>query len=373
MKNKTVGKNVEKSIENRKSDRKYMVILIAAVLFLAVLTAVLIAIFAKEKSAYNTVVFKVADEKVRMDEVNFLMLQNAINLNIDEDTLNKSETKLQALGYDSADEYYKNEILTLIMDYKVEYLTAKQQGMTLSDEDKDKVRKDVTDYLSGINARVLNELGLTKERIIEIYEQRYLAGKLADKTKEEIDVDDGDVDKRFATIYVMLFPKVKTTQDGDYVREEDGETPVMLSDEEMEKQKENAYAAYKELTEDGAMVEDVVKKYGIEAFSEEESNLIESFGGPFSKYAKELKEGEYSPVIDESSFYGIVKMVKENNEQISEQILTQYADDVKEDGLKEMLYKWYEELGVSGGPKFVGNSWDKVSFYDFVKYVGDDE
>ena len=185
-----------------------------------------------------------------------------------------------------------------------------------------------------------------------------------------------DVDKenqQFVSIYALLFPKVEMDDAGDVVTGEDGVTPVMLSDEEIEKRKEDADAAYKELTEEDADIQEVAKKYGVDIYSGLQSNMIESLDEPFATYAKELSEGEYSPVIDESSFYGIVKMVKENNEQISEQILTQYADDVKEDGLKEMLYKWYEELGVSGGPKFVGNSWDKVSFYDFVKYVGDDE
>ena len=362
---------IEKNINEKSGKKELLITVIIIVCALVLITAGLIILFHKEHSEYDTVVLKVGDEKVRKDEINFLMLQNAVDLKISADTLEVSEDTLKSLGVDSADEYYKNEIVKMVMDYKVEYMTAKKQGIIMSDDDKSKVRKDATEYLSGVNARILSELGITKDRIIEIYEQRFLATKLVDETKSGIEVDEPDIDKRFATVYIMLFPKVVTTDDGNYEREADGETPVMLSDDEIKEQKEKADAAYKELTEDNADVEEVAKKYGVEAFSGMQYNLVESFEEPFSDCIKKLKEGEYSNVIDESSFYGIVKMVSENNEQLSEQIMKQYNEDMIDESFNKKLDEWYTELGISKDPVFVGDTWDKITFYDFVKYVGE--
>lgn len=368
----TQDRVIERELE--KKDKKGQIIITAIVSVCALIAIVigLVALFHMEHSAYDTVVFKVGEEKVRKDEINFLMLQNAVDLGISEDKLNITLGQYVSLDVDSADEYYKNEIAKMIMDYKVECLIAKKQGISLSKDEEDAARKDSTRYLSIINARVLNEIGVTRDRVIDIYEQRSLANKLLEETKKEIHVEDADIDKRFATVYIMLFPKVETTDDGDYVREEDGETPIMLSDEEINKQKENAYAAYKELTEEGADIEELAKKYNVEAFSGMEYNLVDSFADPFPDYIKKLKEGEYSEVIDGSSFYGIVKMVSENNEEISNQIMKQYNEDMVKEELEKRVDGWYEELGISKDPVFVGSAWDKITFYDFTKYVSTD-
>ncbi|MBR1598752.1 MAG: hypothetical protein IJ661_07580 [Lachnospiraceae bacterium] len=366
---RTENRASERELE-KKDIKKEMVITVVVLVCAFIAIAIgLVALFHMEHTAYDTVVFKVGDEKVRKDEINFLMLQNAVDLGISEDKLNITLGQYISLDADSADEYYKNEIAKMIMDYKVECLIAKKQGISLSKDEEDAARKDATRYLSIINARVLNEIGVTRDRVIDIYEQRSLANKLLEETKKEIHVEDEDIDKRFASVYIMLFPKVETTDDGDYVREEDGETPIMLSDEEINKQKENAYSAYKELTEEGADIEELARKYNIEAFSGMEYNLVDSFADPFLDYIKKLKEGEYSEVIEESSFYGIVKMVSENNEEISNQIMKQYNEDMVKEELEKRLDGWYEELGISKDPVFVGSAWDKITFYDFTKYV----
>ena len=368
-----VKKAERERIDAEKRKNNIIITFVMAVCGVCALAAIFYLVFHKEHSAHDTVVFTVGDEKVRKDEVNFCILQNVINLQIDEEKLSVSLEDMQSVKAENADEYYKNEILEMMTEYKVEYITAVKQGLTLTEDEKNQVRTDVTKYLSTVNSRVLNELGITKDCIMNVYEQRFLANKLVEKTLAEIDVDENDIDKRYATIYVMLFPKVETTDDGDYVREEDGKTPVMLSEDEILEQKNNAYAAYKELTDDGTDVNGVAQKYGVEIFSGEQSNMIDSFDEPFSDYAKELKEGEYSQVIDTSSCYAIVKMIDENNEQITEQIMETYRSDVKQEELETIKDGWYDELSVSKEPEPVYNVWSKITFYDFVKYINNEE
>ncbi|MGN0153681.1 MAG: peptidyl-prolyl cis-trans isomerase [Lachnospiraceae bacterium] len=367
-----IGKNKESSQEKEeriarekkkhRNELLWTVILIAVGIVVVVMALWILSGAGKEPS--QTVVFKVGDDEVYLDEVNLCVLQNVVNLGIDEEKLNTT-----AEDGSSADDYYKNEILNVIMDYRVEAKIAEKQGITLSDEEKKSIRSDAVEYMGEIDGRIMNELGITQDRVVEIYTKRYLAHALEETVTKDVEVEN----QKYCTMYMLLFPKVETNEEGDYVREEDNETPVMLSDEEIAKRKEDADAAYKELTEDGADIEDIAEKYGVSNVSGEESNLEESFGEPFSEYAGKLKEGEYSPVLDTASCYVILKMVKENNEEIAEQILEYYRSDLEKEAVEEQKTKWYEEAGVSEDADFVGNVWEKLSLYDFAKYVSKEE
>ena len=354
-------KKEARELEEKKAKKKNsLTMFLVGAVFLLLITFGLIMLFHSEHSAYDTVVFKVGDEKVRKDEINLCMLQNIINLSIDRESLSKKAEN----GMNAA-EYYKQEILELIMNYKVESMIAQKQGITLSKDEEQEVKNDASEYMGKINARVLNELGITKDRITEIYRQRYLAHKLEEKQDFDVEIEE----QKFVTIYRLLFPKVVMDEEGDFVTEDDGSTPIMLSDEEIAEQKAKADQAYKELTEENADIEEVAKKYGVDLYSGLQSNLVSNFADPFSKYAEELKDGEYSPVFEIESCYGIVKMINSNNEEIAEQIVDTYKQDREKEELNKQRNKWYQEMGVSKDPVFVGNTWDKISLYDYMIYV----
>ena len=142
---------------------------------------------------------------------------------------------------------------------------------------------------------------------------------------------------------------------------------MMLSDEEITKQKQNAEEAYRRL-QDGEDITELAKEYGVEKVSGEQSNMEESFGDAFTDEIKKLKEGDVSPVIDISSCYAILKMVKENNEELAAQVMDRYRSDKEKDALKEKRTAWYDDEGITEA-SFVGNAWKNLSLYDFAKYV----
>lgn len=305
--------------------------------------------------------FTVGEEEVYLDEVHLCILQNVMNLGITTDLLNNTKVD----DGTSAAEYYKQEILELISDYKVEYITAKKQGLAITEEEEQSVRSDAVQFMGSINGSVLSQLGITQDMVIEVYKQRYLAKKLEDTVTGDIETEE----QRFCTMYMMLFPKVEMGEDGDYIRQEDGETPIMLSEEEIDKSRQDAEAAYQELI-DGAELKTVADKYGVTAYSGEESNLSGSFGEPFSQYAESLKDGEYSPVLETESCYAILKMITANNAELAEQIMSYYKADVAKEKIAEEKKRWYEEAGIES-PKLNGSIWEKVSLYDFTQYAED--
>ncbi len=347
------------ALEKRGKRKKLLISVVFAVAGIMIAAAVLWKISGAGTVPSQKSVFSIGGEEVFLDEVNLCILQNVMNIGITDNMLNTTSQ-----DGSSMDDFYKDKILQVITDYKVEAKIAEQQGITLSEKDRDAIRVDAVEYMGTVDGRILKQLGITQERVIEIYTQRYLAHALEESVIKDLKVEE----QKYCTMYMLLFPKVETDANGDYVREDDGETPVMLSEEDIKKKKEDCEKAYEEL-KDGADIEEIAVKYGVSNVSGEESNLAESFEKPFSEYAVKLKEGEYSPILETASCYGILKMITENNEEIAEQIMGYYKSDLEQETIDENKTKWYEEAGAGSGADFVGSTWENISLYDFVKYV----
>ncbi len=347
------------ALEKRGKRKKLLISVVFAVAGIMIAAAVLWKISGAGTVPSQKSVFRIGGEEVFLDEVNLCILQNVMNIGITDNMLNTTSQ-----DGSSMDDFYKDKILQVITDYKVEAKIAEQQGITLSEKDRDAIRVDAVEYMGTVDGRILKQLGITQERVIEIYTQRYLAHALEESVIKDLKVEE----QKYCTMYMLLFPKVETDANGDYVREDDGETPVMLSEEDIKKKKEDCEKAYEEL-KDGADIEEIAVKYGVSNVSGEESNLAESFEKPFSEYAVKLKEGEYSPILETASCYGILKMITENNEEIAEQIMGYYKSDLEQETIDENKTKWYEEAGAGSGADFVGSTWENISLYDFVKYV----
>lgn len=337
---------------------KKVVMIIAILAVIAVAIRGLWVLFGKEDKPSDTLVFIIGTEEVYLDEVNFCLLQNVLDYGLTAENIQNTTAED---GTDSAS-YYKQATLQWMMDYKVEYLTAMEQGITLTKEEEEEIQKNIVESLNRIDGRLLNRYGIDRDVIEEVYTQCYLAQKLEETVETDVELEE----QKYCTMYIMLFPIIEMQEDGSYATAEDGVTPVLLSDAEIQQRKEDAESALLELN-DGAEPEEVAEKYGVAAYSTEKSNLTGSFEEPFIQYAESLKAGECSPVIEIESCYGVVKMIEDNNEELAEQIMGYYKADLEKEALQEQRTKWYEQMGIGQTPEFKGRIWEQISLYDFVQ------
>ncbi|MBQ9983997.1 MAG: hypothetical protein IJP29_05345 [Lachnospiraceae bacterium] len=358
QKNNENGAPKENRQETTNKVKEIVITALVGVLMLVVVVFGLWKLSGEDDKPSNTLAFTVGTEEVYMDEVNLVILQNIQSTGMTVESLDRvsSENKVDAATV------YKEEMLEVIMDYKVAYLVAKERGMELTAEELEDVKLDVADYLSKVDARLLNQWGIEKSMIQEVYEQRYLAHKLETTITDGVEVGE----YQYCTVYFMLFPKVEMTADGSYATEEDGETPIMLSDSEIEQAKADADAALAELKA-GTDPDEVAKTYGVESYSGQESNISTSFDEVFTKYTTTLKAEECSPVIELESCYAIVKMITENNEEMAEQIVEYYEADKMQEALDEQRALWYEQVGVGEEPEYAGKAWSSVNLYNYLQ------
>ncbi len=353
---------MEKKMEQKKMNWNRVVTVLGVIAVLVIACVGLWKLSGEDKKPSKQLVFTVGTEEVYLDEVHFCIIQNMLNLGITAESMQGVKADN---GMDAAD-YYKDEIKQLIMDYKVAYQMAQKQGLHVTEEEEALIQKDVTAYLGKIDARLLNHYGISKEVVERVYTQRYLGHKVEQEALSELEIEED----KYCTVYMLLFPKIEMEADGSYVTQEDGETPIMLSDDEISKRKQDADEALSKL-KDGAQIEAIAKEYGVEAFSSTESNLAKSYGEPFSKYTTTLKKDEYSPVIETESCYAILKMVEENNKELADQIINHYRSDMEKELLLEKRAQWRSELGIANEPDMNKKIWEKISLYDYVSGMED--
>lgn len=352
-----------KETNKKKKFNKSTIAFLIGILLLSVAVVIGLWILSGEgRQPEDTVVFTVGTQPVYLDEINLYCLENVTELGINK---NQLET-VRAQDGTPASVYYKNEILNLIMDTKITYQEAQKEGLSLTEAEEQGIQNDVVAYMGSVNGSVLQKLGITMDTIAESYRQRALAKKLEEQVCENLEVEE----QPYCTMYMLMFPKVETNEDGDYVRASDGETPVLLSEEEIARKKEDAQAAYEELKA-GKEIEEVAKAYNVELFSGTQSNTADSFGEPFSKYARTLKAGEFSPVLELDSCYVILEMIEENNQELAEQIMAYYRSDMEKEAMEEAIDTWAASLSVSKEPEYNGTLWENISLYDFAQYVED--
>lgn len=343
--------NKQEKITQQKK-RYHIPLLVLAVISVLVVGGILWHYAWKESDPAHTAVLQVGEDVVYLDEMNFNILQN----------IDSMDLAMEA-GTSDVEEQYKEDLLHMVMDYKVEAMVARQQGITLTEEEQATIRQDSVAFLGTVDGSVLRKLGITQECIMRIYTDRYLAHALEEDATSDLEVEQ----QNFCTLYVMFFPKIEMDEEGDYIRQEDGETPIMLSEELIAKCKQDAEDARAALL-DGKDAEEVAKQYGVEIYSGEQSNLTGSFEEPIDEYAVSLHEGECSPVLELSSCFLIVDMLEENDAEKAEEILSYYEADQKKERIEEKRKTWYQETGISEEPDLIGNTWKKVSLYDFAQY-----
>ena len=129
---------LEQQQNGKKKSRKGSIVLCSFIGVAAILAFVLwLNRFAFYEPA-EVKAFQVGEDMVYMDEVNFCILENMLDLGIDVEALQESVAEDM-----TADEFYKQNIMNAIMDYKVEAQMAKREGLVLTKEEKEDANKDV--------------------------------------------------------------------------------------------------------------------------------------------------------------------------------------------------------------------------------------
>jgi len=239
----------------------------------------------------NNEIFKIEDSICYSDEFYVYMI------NMQKEYENMLSGDITSI--DGMDTKIKNACVSKLARIKTMVLLANEKGISLSDEENEKVEtaaKEYYDSLSESDIEAINGASLTT--IEKLYKERALAAKLYEYTIKDISPEVSDDEARTITLRQIVLKTYTTNADGEKTK---------MSSEEKEAQYELAKAILKKIN-DGEDFEVLATTY-----NEAEEQII-SFGKGevdenLENAAFNLATDEVSGIIETDEGYIILKCI----------------------------------------------------------------
>lgn len=238
----------------------------------------------------------------------------------------------------------KQEVLNSEVQYELLYQYAKKAKYTLTNEDKEKAKKQAKDALKGLSWLQKIQLNISESNLTERFEKRILASKYQDDKQEELNktVDEAtaikDITKKDYRQYDVQFYYAAITEQDD-----SGNATAIADDKKKSLETKITEIAKKAKTEkDFTKLTDDKEK---DVTFEKDGNFTEKDGWSYVsadnlKKVKKMKNGEVSEAMldEESGYYVVVKMVNNN----SEEAYKTACDSAVESAQSEAYSTWFE-------------------------------
>ncbi len=340
-------KNKKKKPKKAGMKRRVAVLSIIAI---AALTAAILTLTYMKKGKK---VFTIGSEKVYMKEVSFYALQCAY-------TYHLTSADMLYEYYDGVttyEEQYKNQVRQQIIDTKVMYLCALQQGITLSADDQGEIDTQTEETLSNIG-EYLERFDIDETLVKRVLTEQYYASLL----KQTLVVEE-EMSSYFHT-YNLLFPTVKMNADGTVKVNTDGSL-VPESEADKNKQYELAMKAC-ELAKSGNTIEEIAKELDVAATSGELYGDMEDY--EFTAYLDEIRqmpEGTVSTVVETAYGYNVFYLYSKDDEEYAQSTAKQESLFSESELYETQLEKWYQ-LAEVDEEHLESDVWEQFSMKDYI-------
>ncbi len=229
---------------------------------------------------------------------------------------------------------YKETILARLAQIKVLNLLAKSRGITLEEEDEQKIRAAARFYVNSLNEAEQELLAVTEDDIFNMYREYAIADKLYHTVTDDINPEISDDAARTVTIGSIL---VKT-----YRLDAFGER-ISYSAEEKELAYERALEIKQKLAEGTEF--DVLA----DSYYNEDSETEYSFGRgvmpyPLEEAAFSLSNGEISDIIETEYGYHIIKCRSTFNKDETEKNRQVMINKSKQDAFNSLYGEYVTTL-----------------------------
>ncbi|MBR1742620.1 MAG: hypothetical protein IJ733_12295 [Lachnospiraceae bacterium] len=259
---------------------------------------------------------------------------------------------------------FKQQIMNSEVSYIILSGKAKDEKMSLTDEEKADAHKKADKAIKGLSGMQKLRLDITKSKLYERFETRALAKKYKDSKQEELnkDIKEDDVTKDISKTdyrqYDIQYYAAKTTEEDD-----DGNTTKLGADKLSQLKAVIEKIGEKAKTEsDFTKLLDDADKEDVEF--KEDASFTESAGWSYLsdanlKKLKKLKNGEVSePFYDEDAgYYLVVKMINNN----SDEAYKTACDNAIKQAQQEAFDTWYQKEQESHKIKINTDIWTDVN------------
>ena len=296
------------------------------------------------EEAQKTVLMKIENEEITLDDLNLYYIQYLYNNRTGSDAL--TEDKIQQIQATVVDE---------IMMETAEYIVAQNtEGVEVSKEKEEEATASAARFFDHFGKDFLGNYGIDAECVNDLFTRQAYITALTDKAVADMSetylpqLEEEYADLTFHCITYALFPSIQYDADGNPVRNDDG-SYVSLSEDELAGQLEKAEElrqraiAGAQSGDETATLEALIKEYGIAHCSGVERNFEGAYTEQLNNAIKDLKDGEFSQVIKTDAGYMVARMDKVNDEEYKDYNLRYLANQSAKNSITKMQEKWAEQ------------------------------
>lgn len=244
------------------------------------------------------------------------------------------------------EEVTKKDMITQIKMTKVLSNKAKQDGITLSAEERKKIQDNAKSFMDSVSGDEIEKTGITEEILIQVYEENALADKVYDQIKKEANITISDEECRQYKTYNLLFETFDYNENGQ--RSE-------YNNKKKAEQKKKAEEAYKRIQAGETDLEVLATEYSATRSSEYTCGDDGNTAQIYIDTIKTMKKDEISPIVESELGYHIIKMLDPNDKEAMEQKRKILLEEAESDYFhekyaemtKEMEEKWSFERDVN--------------------------
>ena len=290
-------------------------------------------------------VFRIEKSSCRLSEIMIYLMntKNQYEEVFGEEIWNTSHEDI------TLEENIKDTVLAKIAKIKAMNLLAQEKGIVLDEEEKNKASKAAGEYYDSLNETELEQLAVTKELIVSMYEEYALANKVYEHLIADINPEISDDEARTITVQHIL---IKT-----YSMNESGER-VPYTDQA----KKEAYQLAREAWQKAMDGEDFA---GLIAEYSEDTNATYSFGKGsyeqnFEEAAFNLSTDEISKIVETDYGYHIIKCISTFDREETDRNKVKIVEQRRKEVFKEKYTTFVNGLTRNLNTKL----WDSVGFLE---------
>lgn len=250
----------------------------------------------------------------------------------------------------------KQEIISTVL-YQIELetieyqMSLKTEGLELPADMNTQVEKYTSNFINSVSLVRLEYFGVTEEAVKRYFErQQYVNAFNEFKAKEFAEGYYEDLKKKyekdeFFSMYYVLFPSIKYSEDGVPVVDDKNEY-VKLSEEELAEQYEKACELRSRALK-GESLENLASEYKVDYASGSQIGRVGAYSEELNTIINELEDGDISEVTDTEFGYMIVRMDNKNDEKVKESQLFAEAVIQAKQIMPTIQNGWIEQSGIA--------------------------
>lgn len=327
----------------------------------------------------TTVVATFGDEKIYLDEANFLAKKEQYLM---ETYYSYLAGTTDFWDYDLGDgstieDATKESVMSSIFQTRLLCSMASEYGIALSAEDEQKVKDAIAEFKESVPESVLAEMGGTNEELLtDIYTQNALANRVWEYLVKDIDTNVDYEENRQITVHYLTFDRTEAEDAAEEESASAADSESSAEDADAQSGEEIPYEDTEEYAEMEKLAQDVIEdlKAGV-TMSDEVDKLkedatitarssTETFGredheNAYGEVSWSLKTGEYGYAYVEEDGWYVIYCDTDNDEDATNKEIENILDERR----TEMFHDKYAEL-LESAPKFKVDEdvWANVTF-----------